>query len=340
MFPPRIRIFCLPDISKPIGGVKQLYRHAEHLCALGFDCKVLTQESGFRPGWFHSSCKTLSYSEWIRADSPQPSDTILVFPETYIGMNLANYYGHDLSGYKIVVFNQNAYYTFGSGLSSPLDEVRAFYHSSNVLNTLVVSEDSYDFLRAIGLPDHRLSRIINAVDRDFNLGSAKNPVMHWMPRKNPQHVQAVLTSLQLSASVHSQGWSGSPLEDLSHSEVAERLREASIFLSFGHPEGFGLPVAEAMAAGCYVVGYHGGGGKELFKYGFSESCDFGDWTSYVTQINNAFTLFATSPEECALRARRQSEAVRTLYSPSNERSSIDTAWTKILKAFSLNLLPS
>ena len=39
----------------------------------------------------------------------------------------------------------------------------------------------------------------------------------------------------------------------------------------GHPEGFGLPIAEAMAAGCWVV-YSGGGGQELFVLALLNRC--------------------------------------------------------------------
>ena len=37
-----------------------------------------------------------------------------------------------------------------------------------------------------------------------------------------------------------------------------------MFVALGHTEGFGLPLAEALAAGCLVAGYDGGGGRELF----------------------------------------------------------------------------
>ena len=51
---PRVRVLCLPDIDRAIGGVKQLYRHVEHLVALGWDAAIVTQEEGFRPSWFDS----------------------------------------------------------------------------------------------------------------------------------------------------------------------------------------------------------------------------------------------------------------------------------------------
>ena len=45
----KIRVLCLPDIDKAIGGVKQLYRHVEHLVALGWDAAMVTEAEGFRP---------------------------------------------------------------------------------------------------------------------------------------------------------------------------------------------------------------------------------------------------------------------------------------------------
>jgi len=45
-------------------------------------------------------------------------------------------------------------------------------------------------------------------------------------------------------------------------EIAEFFRKADIFLAIGYPEGFALPPLEAMASGCAVVGFTGGGGIE------------------------------------------------------------------------------
>tara|TARA_B100000674_G_C37618455_1_gene813139 strand:+ start:192 stop:539 length:348 start_codon:yes stop_codon:yes gene_type:complete len=104
-------------------------------------------------------------------------------------------------------------------------------------------------------------------------------------------------------------------------------------LAFGHPEGFGLPIAEAMAAGCWVVGYSGGGGQELFRYGGAEQVQFGDWPEFVSAVDRAFAQFAASPRETALRLQRQSLAVSSLYSSDQERASIAVAWERIGAAF-------
>ena len=59
----KIRVLCLPDIDKAIGGVKQLYRHVERLVALGWDAAMVTEAEGFRPSWFSSSAPTAPAKE-------------------------------------------------------------------------------------------------------------------------------------------------------------------------------------------------------------------------------------------------------------------------------------
>ena len=63
---PRVRVLCAccaPDVDRAIGGVKQLYRHVEHLCALGWDAAMVTEAAGFRPSWFESSAPSFSLGE-------------------------------------------------------------------------------------------------------------------------------------------------------------------------------------------------------------------------------------------------------------------------------------
>ena len=331
---PKVRVLCLPDVDRAIGGVKQLYRHVEHLCALGWDAAMLTENPGFKPGWFDSTAPTLALEESHALGELQASSAILVLPETYLGIDLTNFRDIDLSGLSRVVFNQNAYYSYGHlGDQTPV-ALTSFYDDPAVLHVLSVSEDTHNFLsRTLLLPDHRLSRIINAVEPIFKPDESKAMRIHWMPRKNPDHVQAVLLGLQRSASHDLHGWQGQPLAALSHADIAKNLNQAKIFLSFGHPEGFGLPIAEAMAAGCWVVGYSGMGGQELFGFGASESVNYGDWQGFVHAIQNALRSFRNQPAETALKLQRQSLAVQTLYSSNQERKSIDIAWQRIAVAF-------
>ena len=167
----------------------------------------------------------------------------------------------------------------------------------------------------------------------FTHDQPKSNRLHWMPRKNPQHVQAIMQSIQRSGLEHSGGWQGEPLQDLSHAQVAERLNGARLFLAFGHPEGFGLPIAEAMASGCWVVGYSGGGGRELFRFGASQEVCFGDWPGFIAAVQDALNTFAMAPRETEMRLQRQAQAVRVLYGPEQERASIAVAWDRIATLF-------
>lgn len=331
---PRVRFLCLPDLDKPIGGAKQLYRHVEQLVALGWDAAVVTERDGFRPSWFFSTAPTAGIDICRERGDFEPDMAIVVIPETYLGINLTRYHGIDLSRLARVLYNQNAYYSYVNSGERPLEVLGRFYDAPEVLQILCVSEDSHRFLRRnLGIPDQRLSRIIHAIEPIFHPDPAKAQRIHWMPRKNPEHVQSILLGLRRGRLQHLQGWQASGLGAMPHNELAEQLNKARLFLSFGHPEGFGLPVAEAMAAGCYVVGYSGGGADELFRLGLSEPVRFGDWSGFLDAIQQALSDFAEAPQETALRLERQSLAIRNLYSQEQETRSIQTAWGRILSAF-------
>jgi len=331
-----VRVLCLPDVDRAIGGVKQLYRHVEHLIALGWDAAVLTEAKGFRPSWFTSSAPTLSLQQSQEREEFHPTRSILLLPETYLEVDFNAFRGLDLSGLSRVVFNQNAYYSYGEFESDTPQALQRFYDDQAVLQVLSISEDTHAFLsRNLGVVDRRLSRIVNAIEPIFVPDQPKTNRLHWMPRKNSQHVQAVIQGMQRSGLRHSQGWQAEPLTNMTHAQVAERLNGSRLFLSFGHPEGFGLPIAEAMASGCWVVGYSGGGGRELFRFGASDEVNFGDWSSFVAGVQRALEGFALAPRETTLRLQRQSLAVKALYGAEQERASIKAAWERINDQFRL-----
>ena len=331
---PRVRVLCLPDVDRAIGGVKQLYRHVEHLVALGWDAAIVTQNPTFRPSWFESTAPSLSLRESWEKGELDVSSCVLLVPETYLTATWKNFWGIDLSAIAKVVFNQNAYYTYGSHEDCSIVSLSSFYDDPSVLHVLSISEDTHQFLNhSLAIPDYRLTRIVNAIEPIFRFDQVKENRLHWMPRKNPDHVQAILLGMQRSGLRNSKGWIAEPLQNLSHQDVAYYLNKSRIFLSFGHPEGFGLPIAEAMAAGCWVVGYSGGGGDELFRYGASYQVGFGDWSGFLRGIQDALDAFTTRSRETDLRLRRQALAVSSLYSIDQERASIKIAWESIAKAF-------
>ena len=89
----------------------------------------------------------------------------------------------------------------------------------------------------------------------------------WMPRKNralaDQVRQVAETALERLERPVRVEWV--PLQNMTQAELAAALSTCPLFLSTAFPEGFGLTVVEAMAAGCVPVGFTGFGGWEYMR---------------------------------------------------------------------------
>ena len=111
-----------------------------------------------------------------------------------------------------------------------------------------------------------MSRLINSIETNlFSPGDVKQRVIAYMPRKNAKDSSVVAAILRSKPWFQDSGWSLKAISGLPQYEVAQILQRSLVFLAFGHPEGFGLPIAEAASCGCYVIGYSGLGGRELLE---------------------------------------------------------------------------
>ena len=104
-----------------------------------------------------------------------------------------------------------------------------------------------------------------------------------MPRKNSR--DAAIVSALLRSQPWFAGWTLEPIQGLGQADVAKQLQKSLAFLAFGHPEGFGLPLAEAAACGCALIGYSGLGGRELLAMARSKGVgwevEYGDWQGFL-----------------------------------------------------------
>lgn len=322
-----------PDVNRPIGGVKQMHRLAESISSCGRQATIIQDDHNFHPGWFSSNVDTISHRDWLamrNRGSLSPSN-VLIFPETYIS-SITNY----ANGLPSVVFNQNASYTFGLSSSRSIlapDRTLSLYSSSNIKHVLCVSQYDCDFLSRFIFPGtENVSCIINGLEDNLFLPiSQKKKRIVYMPRKNTLDASVVHCLLrQISALAD---WSVVPITNKSHFEVIDLLRSSLLFLSFGHPEGFGLPVAEALASGCGVVGYSGLGGRELFDIGarhkIASEIQVGDWGAFVTKVVSFDTLLRQNPKLLFSRLLASSAFVRNAYSLEMMTKSVSKALDRI-----------
>jgi glycosyltransferase involved in cell wall biosynthesis len=243
-----------------------------------------------------------------------PQD-VLVVPE-YYGPGL-----HRLPlGPRIIIFNQNAYKTF---VGIPSEDVSGapYRNVPGIEAILVVSHDNDDYVR-YAFPELRVERVRNAVDgRIFHPSAAPaSRRVAVMPRRRAVDCAQVLHLLRARGCLDS--WEVVPIDGRSEGETADALRSCAIFLSFSEQEGFGMPPAEAMACGCYVIGFTGLGGREIFDPTTSTPIEEGNVLAFAKAAEEA--LLASEEELQAMRRRALAASARILaeYSLEQQRAEL------------------
>lgn len=338
----------------PTGGIKQIFRHVEALCESGFDAYVLALERDM-PSWFTSSASVArvitrrrswlptrasrrkNKVDWISATSAPlveiagPAKTeirrkldagdILVLPE-YLG-NSMRPCGFDS---QLVVFNQNAHYTFKGFTHS--DDLSGFVYRGQLLAALAVSTHTFEYLK-FAFPDLRVLLTPNGVDcsRFFPATGKKKRQIAFMPRKLPSSIVQVLQILRGRGSL--KGWDLCPIDGLGEEEVARLLRESAIFLSTSNDEGFGLPPLEAGASGCIVVGYTGYAAREFMLPEYCYPIAQGDVLGFSQTLEKVVAEFELNPERFHQQAADYVEFIQNSYSKQVENKHVVAAWNSI-----------
>jgi glycosyltransferase involved in cell wall biosynthesis len=313
----RILVLC-PDNDTPSGGVRRLYRHVDVLCARGMPAWIVHEKPGFRCRWFNNTTPILGMSQ----AQATPSD-YLVLPEIF-----AHGIAAMAPGVPKVIFNQNAYFTFRGWPIGGTDGFAPYRHP-DVVATLAVSEDNLDYLR-YAFPGITAHRVHYGIDPLFTPQFPKRKALAYMPRKNAQDAVQVLNLLRGREALS--GWELVPIDGVPETEVAKRLGECALFLSFGHPEGCPLPPLEAMASGCVIAGYHGRGGREYFDPAFSYPVEVGDVVGFAKAVEDMLGAEQREPGMLERKGKLAAEYVRANYSPEREAQGIVAIWETIVKA--------
>lgn len=321
---PRYWLPLHPDVNKPIGGVKQIHRLAEALTLSGRQSTLIQDSSSFHPDWFSSDVRTVSFANWLnQSASLERNRDIIIIPETFL--HLFSIYA---PGLQKIVFNQNGSYSFGvpgQTFPSPSDVLRLYSHS-DLLHVLCVSEYDHNLLiGGFGLSEKRVSRIVNSIETTiFSPLGPKRRQIAFMPRKNTDD-SAVVTAM-LSRFSWFDGWELVPITGCTQAQVARIMQSSLLFLSFGHPEGFGLPMAEALACGCGLLGYSGLGGRELVELAFEHDVglevQYGDWYGFVKGVKSFIDSFNKQPKLVMDSLLKCSTSVRHRYAPASMQSSV------------------
>ena len=129
---------------------------------------------------------------------------------------------------------------------------------------LTNSKYTQDYLvnKKVNLPISIISPIIDPVLYSITRPYEDRPhnSLIILNRKNNQHIQPILNYLK------SQTHQVTIINNINPVLIGKIFNDNQVFINLGYPEGFGRPSAEAMASGCIVVGFSGGGSLEFLHH--------------------------------------------------------------------------
>jgi glycosyltransferase involved in cell wall biosynthesis len=147
----------------------------------------------------------------------------------------------------------------------------------------------------------------------------------YMPRKRPTDAAALKTLFRALFQQHAQvPWI--EINDMTRPQVAQALAQSSLFASLSRDEGLGLPPLEAMAAGCLVCGFDGGGGKEYATADNGYWVAEGDMEGFARALHTALTLDAGTQAARVAAA----QATAAAFSEANFDRELGIAWQRLL----------
>jgi Glycosyl transferases group 1 len=313
------RVFYLaPHLAAPSGGVRNIYRHVDTLNALGIEAAVVHAKAGYRCTWFANRTRVV-HSDQVTLG---PRD-LLVIPECY-GPGLDGLPG----GVRVVLFNQGAYHTFDRIPFATTGPGAPYAGVENLVGLLTVSRDSAALLRfAFPHLDVTVARLV--VDGSvFHPGSTPQRRIAYLTHRRPQEREQLLHLLR--AHGLPPGWELTAIAGRTEAQTAEILRGSAVFLSFSEREGFGLPPAEAMASGCYVVGYPGMGGREFFEPDYCTPVPDGDLLAFARAVDEALAAHDADPEAFAKLGLTASERILGQYSQEGLREDLSAFYRPLL----------
>jgi hypothetical protein len=306
---PTIYYLC-PYSKAPSGGIRVIYRHVDALNAAGFDAAVLHQKTAQRPAWFNNATRVVGAEDITFADHD-----VLVVPE---------FYGPSLDqlpvGPRIVIFNQGAYFTFelipfgDTGAGAP------YVGIPGLVGLLTVSHDSVELLRHTfpTLPVHLARPVVDG--SVFHPGTLPQRRISYTTHRREREREHLLHILRSRGVLD--GWQTTPIDGYTEQETAQIMRETALFLSFSEREGFGLPPAEAMASGCYVIGYTGNAGWEYFDTAYSTPVPDSNILAFAQEVEAAMAAYDADPQAIAKKGRAASEWILGHYTAKGLRDDL------------------
>ncbi len=232
------------------------YSFVDALNAAGIPAAIWHGTDGFRASWFNNETRIV----WGSKRQLSIGDILLV-PE--LG---GSRYQSLMGAARVVMLNQNHFYTVDPGFSGSAIP-NEYPGWPNAVACVATSEAIREFVCCLspGLPVLHVPVFVH--ERFFSGYSVpKRRQVAFAFDKAKEDVELVILLLNR---LLPPGWNTMLISGMSAEKAASLVSESAIFVSSASRDGFSLPGAEAMAAGCRVIGYDGGGAAEYLREPFA-----------------------------------------------------------------------
>lgn len=249
--------------------------------------------------------------------SPGPDDVVIV-PEIMIGAAMTAF-----PRSRLGVFVQNPFtfqWAHAEAMSRGLD-IRA--RAAWFLGVSEVCMDQFDLLGIT--TGHYLP--VTMKPEMFPFRAEKEQLITYMPRKRQGESLIIVNALKARLKI-----SGYRLESIDKAPletVSSTLQKSRFFISLQKQESIGFPAAEAMAAGCIVVGYTGLGGREYFTPETGIPVIEDDTAGLVRALEAAVTEYESAPQRLDALRLNASETINRRYSRAAFEEALLRIWHDI-----------
>jgi hypothetical protein len=316
-----IYVFSQGANTEPSGGVRILFDLVKCLKRSGINSKILIPNGAapYKVTWFdYDDVEIVNDFSVIKKE-----DIIVLHEETlWVFESLVKKYEC-----KHVIFNQGAHWSLTNYLG--YFNTKKIYEEAEFV--LVNSDHTRKLVQTLFGDDVVQFQVRLGVEKYFSPAAHKENRICYMPRVNREMPSETAECIvQYVKDVHSD-WELFPIKNMNHKSVAEILSTSKIFLSFGGPEGFGLPPLEAALSGCKVIGYHGFGGEEFFHEPLFTEIPFMDIPLFLDQINVYTSLLKNTNPIAIQGAQLQIEKLSKKYSPLSFEEDVIRSFKTILR---------
>lgn len=334
--------FVLPDLWRPMGGQTVLYEMAAMLRDIGHETVLIHGGRFHRYAFAETDCEVFYLPELAalgRAEGWAKRARRMMKRMAERGSNLPAPLFRPTAR-DVMVIPEFSYQTYESLFPNvplvmvaqdPTALLRAFSQDTEgayarFASVLSTSETSARSVRTLLSRDsHRM--ILPVAREGLRADHPKKLQIAYMPRKLRLQSQRVIQTLKRRPAL-----ADVPvvvIENMSNAERDQALNESLIFLAFSNMEGFGLPPAEAMAAGCLVIGYTGVGANEFFTPETGFVVEQNDTPEMVAQVERAITGYRENPAPLDQLRARAAQFVATRYSQERALESLRGAWKAV-----------